>query len=86
MPFSQSSQYSPANQYVQPTGNSTPRSTIKQSNQQGRSIEGNLCKEENTDHLIQQWKIIPLLQKASSAINLSSDAKRCVTHLLSVPA
>ena len=52
---SQSSQNSPANQHVQPTGNSTPTSTIQQSNQQNqqvRSIERNLCKEENTDHFI----------------------------------
>ena len=69
---SQSSQNSPANQHVQPTGNSTsstPTSTIQQSNQQNqqvRSIERNLCKEENTDHFIQQQKITTLLQKVSS--------------------
>ena len=79
MPFSQNSQNSPANQ----TGNSTPASTIQQSNQQVRSIEINLCSEENADHLIQQWKIITLLQEASSAINVTSDTKRYVTHLLS---
>ena len=62
-----------------------PTSTIQQSNQQVRSIEINLCNEENTDHLIQQWKIITLLQKASSAINLMSNTKCYVTHL-SVPA
>ena len=56
MPFSQSSQNSPANQYVQPTGNSTPSWTIQQSNQQVRSIERNICKEDN--------KFITLLQKA----------------------
>ena len=67
------------------TGNSTPTATIQQSNQQVRFIEINLCNEENTDHLIQQWKIFTLLQKASSAINLTSDTMRYVTHLLSAP-